>query len=123
MYYTCRYCGKVGVTTARARLREVCPARVCQLLRLRVNKLQARYGMTQAEAHAEAKAEGQAVYNGARSLAHMCPGCGERTTRRWCTECLCINVSAKGKRCGNGASTDGRCDYHAGELAASSRQW
>jgi|SRR5216684_155039 len=50
-YYTCRYCGKLGVTRAYARQqREVCPARECQLARLMANNLRARNGVAKEEA-------------------------------------------------------------------------
>jgi hypothetical protein len=52
-YYTCRYCGEVGVTMANQRQpREVCPARECQLARLAANNLIARRGMTREQADA-----------------------------------------------------------------------
>lgn len=56
-YYTCRYCGTVGVTKANARQqREVCPARSCQLARLASNNLRTRKGLTRQEADAAAAA-------------------------------------------------------------------
>lgn len=134
-YYTCRYCGKVGVTRANARQqREVCPARECQLARLAANNLITRNGMTREQADATAvayMAEGDhrqlrpAPRTAAAAAVHKCPACGQQTARfRWCDECLCINVNAKGSRCANPASTGGKCDYHAdaGALAAS-RDW
>ncbi len=52
-YYTCRYCGKLGVMNANMRQqREVCPARECQLTRLAANRLITRKGMTREQAHA-----------------------------------------------------------------------
>jgi len=52
-YYTCRYCGKLGVTNAnRTQQREVCPARECQLARLAANNLRLRKGMTREQADA-----------------------------------------------------------------------
>jgi hypothetical protein len=52
-YYTCRYCGKPGVTKANARQqREVCPDRTCQLARLTANNLIVRKGMTREQADA-----------------------------------------------------------------------
>lgn len=51
-YYTCRYCGKLGVTKARGQVREVCPARTCQLARLAANNLRVRQGKTAEEANA-----------------------------------------------------------------------
>lgn len=46
--------------------------------------------------------------------AHCCPGCGRQTPMyRWCDDCLCTDVNAKGKRCGNAARIDGKCDHHA----------
>ena len=53
VYYTCRYCGKLGTTTARGQQREVCPARPCQLARLAANNLRTRYGITREEAGAQ----------------------------------------------------------------------
>jgi hypothetical protein len=53
-YYTCRYCGKVGVQRATAApgygAREVCPERECQLARLAANNLITRKGMTREQA-------------------------------------------------------------------------
>jgi hypothetical protein len=50
-YYTCRYCGKLGVSRDSPRQqREVCPARPCQLARLQANNLRLRNGMTREEA-------------------------------------------------------------------------
>jgi hypothetical protein len=106
-YYTCRYCGKPGVTPARGQLREVCPDRACQMLRLKANNWRVRYGVTDADLRGEREIL-------ARSAWHTCPACGERTAQfRWCDSCLCISVNAKGRRCGNAASTDGKCDHHA----------
>lgn len=55
-YYTCRYCGKLGVTKANAKpgrgRREVCEARACQLARLQANRLIARNGVTREDADA-----------------------------------------------------------------------
>ena len=45
-YYTCRYCGKTGITWAKARQpREVCADRACQLLRLQASNWRTRKGM------------------------------------------------------------------------------
>jgi 5-methylcytosine-specific restriction endonuclease McrA len=53
-YYTCRYCGELGVTRASARQqREVCPARACQLARLGANNLRLRNGVTREDADAQ----------------------------------------------------------------------
>lgn len=52
-YYTCRYCGKLGVTTARGMPREVCPADACQLARRAANNLRVRQGLTAGEADAQ----------------------------------------------------------------------
>lgn len=120
-YYTCRYCGKLGVAggTGQQR-REVCPARACQLLRLQANNLRTRKGLTEAEANALLTGQ---LHNGHSRPMHICPTCGERTAQfRWCDGCLCTSVNAKGRRCGNAASADGKCDYHAGQLVTS-RQW
>lgn len=123
VYYTCRYCRKVGVTKVTGQSREVCPDRACQALRLQANNWRVRYGLTEAEANAEISASASA-YNGSRSLLHICPTCGERTAQhRWCDACLCTSVNAKGKRCGNVASADGKCEHHANATLASSRQW
>ena len=51
-YYTCRYCGKLGVTTARGQTREVCTSRACQLARLQANNLIARNGVAREDADA-----------------------------------------------------------------------
>jgi hypothetical protein len=51
-YYTCRYCGELGVTRAKGQIREVCLARECQLTRLAANNLIARKGMTREQADA-----------------------------------------------------------------------
>lgn len=130
-YYTCRYCGKPGVTMAKGQRREVCPARECQLARLTVNNLVARKGMTREQAEAAVaayRAEGdhRGLETEVRRTPHRCSRCGQQTVRyRWCDECLCTEVNAKGRRCGNAASTDGRCDYHAEQASqpAASRQW
>lgn len=54
-YYTCRYCGKLGVTKgATAQRREVCPARACQLARLAANNLRTRKRLTREQADAQA---------------------------------------------------------------------
>jgi Recombination endonuclease VII len=61
VYYTCRYCGNVGVTTARGTTRCVCKARECQLTRLMANNLIARRGLTREQADsqvAEYRAQG-----------------------------------------------------------------
>jgi hypothetical protein len=151
-YYTCRYCGELGIAHGTGRKRRaVCPARACQLARIAANNLRLRSGMTQEDADAQMAAimrgatppQRKAVRSPTDSLGwttvkphrardsrrtalHTCPGCGERTARpRWCDGCLCSSVNTKGRRCGNAASTDGKCDYHAeqaGQLAAS-RQW
>jgi hypothetical protein len=53
-YYTCRYCGTVGVTRANTyQQREVCPARACQLARLAANNLRVRNGLTKEDADAQ----------------------------------------------------------------------
>jgi 5-methylcytosine-specific restriction endonuclease McrA len=53
-YYTCRYCGTVGVTKADVRQqREVCPARACQLARIGANNLRTRNGLTREDADAQ----------------------------------------------------------------------
>jgi 5-methylcytosine-specific restriction endonuclease McrA len=55
-YYTCRYCGKLGVVRASALSgrgrREVCDARECQLARLTVNNMIARKGIPREQADA-----------------------------------------------------------------------
>lgn len=135
-YYTCRYCGKLGVTRTTGTRREVCPARACQLARLAANNLRLRGGLTQEDADAQMTAVVRppadplwwttAQRPRATRPPHTCPGCGEPTARyNWCDGCLCDSVNTKGRRCGNAASTDGKCGYHAaqaGQLAAS-RQW
>jgi hypothetical protein len=138
-YYTCRYCGTLGVQRASSQpghgRREVCEARECQMRRLRVNNLIARNGMTreQAEAAAAYRTEGggdrrrpAATAARTQAAAHRCPGCDTATVNyRWCDACLCTDVNANGKRCGNVASTGGRCEYHAqdGSRLAASRSW
>lgn len=150
-YYTCRYCGEPGVAHGtRQQHREVCPARACQLARIAANNLRLRSGLTREDADAQMAAVVQGITRpqlpAARSPAthplwwttvqpqraratpppHTCPGCGEPTALyRWCDGCLCGSVNAKGRRCGNAASTDGKCDYHAGQAGqlAASRQW
>lgn len=52
-YYTCRYCGELGVAKASAQPREVCPARACQLARLQANNLRLRNGVPKDEADAQ----------------------------------------------------------------------
>jgi hypothetical protein len=53
-YYTCRYCGQLGVTNAnRRQQREVCPARPCQLARLAANNLRTRNGLSREDADAQ----------------------------------------------------------------------
>lgn len=54
-HYTCRYCGKPGVTKATTQPREVCPARECQLARRAANNLRTRQGMTKDEADAHVR--------------------------------------------------------------------
>lgn len=49
-HYICRYCGTPGVTRVTGQAREVCPARECQLLRLKANNWRVRYGLTQTDA-------------------------------------------------------------------------
>jgi hypothetical protein len=123
-YYTCRYCGKLGVTTTRGQVREVCPARPCQLARLQANNLRARNGVTREDADDFAVRIVQSPPP--RSITHCCPRCGEQTANhRWCDECLCTDVNAKGKRCGLAAGVDGQCEHHAhdGGRLASSRTW
>jgi len=52
-YYTCRYCGELGIAHGtNQQRREVCPARACQLARLAANHLVARKGMTREQADA-----------------------------------------------------------------------
>lgn len=52
-YYTCRYCGELGVGNANRRVhREVCPDRPCQLARRQANNLRLRNGWTREEADA-----------------------------------------------------------------------
>lgn len=55
-HYTCRYCGKPGVTKATKSRREVCPARECQLARLAANNLRARSYLTKEEADEQVRA-------------------------------------------------------------------
>ena len=127
-YYVCRYCGELKVAHGtNGQRREVCPARPCQLARRAANNLRVRHGVTADEANAQmagivASATGngygrwQAVspHGTSRSATHICPGCGERTTRhRWCDDCLCTSVNTKGRRCGNLWLIGGKCDYHA----------
>jgi hypothetical protein len=56
-YYTCRYCGKVGVAKGNMKpgrgQREVCPARPCQLARRAANNLRTRNGLTREDADAQ----------------------------------------------------------------------
>jgi hypothetical protein len=89
------------------------------------------YTMATAQVTRKQAQSGIAVYGKrrpvvARRIRHSCPGCGELTAEfRWCDKCLCSDVNAKGKRCGNAASPGGKCGYHAehdGQLAAA-RQW
>lgn len=137
-YYTCRYCGELGVTRTIGQQREVCPARACQLARIAANNLRLRSGLAQEDADAQVTAIVRSSVDPlwwttarpqrARTTRppHTCPGCGEPTGRyQWCGGCLCDSVNTKGRQCGNAASTDGKCDYHAtqaGQLTAS-RQW
>jgi hypothetical protein len=52
-YWTCRYCGRLGVAKVTSgQPREVCPARECQLARLAANNLRLRKGMTREQADA-----------------------------------------------------------------------
>ena len=51
-YYVCRYCGDLNACRRTGQLREVCPARACQLARITANNLRLRQGMTQEEADA-----------------------------------------------------------------------
>ena len=53
-YYTCRYCGALGIAhgTGQQR-REVCPAQACQLARLAANNLRTRYGRSKEDADAQ----------------------------------------------------------------------
>ena len=52
-YWTCRYCGRLGVAKViSGQPREVCPARECQLARLAANNLRLRKGMTREQADA-----------------------------------------------------------------------
>jgi hypothetical protein len=121
-YYTCRYCRKLCAAGAAGQRREVCPALTCQMLRLKANNWRYRYGITQAEA--DAAVTGRGIV--ARSETHRCPGCQRRTGQfRWCEECTCTSVNASGRRCGNKAGADGRCEYHphADGLLAAARQW
>ena len=63
--YTCRYCGRPGVTHgAGGRPREVCEARECQLLRRTANNLIARNGVSRADADDEARRLLQQMKNG-----------------------------------------------------------
>lgn len=52
-YYTCRYCGKLGTAKVTGQLREVCPARSCQLARLAANNLRTRNGLSKEDADAQ----------------------------------------------------------------------
>jgi len=52
-YYTCRYCGELGVTRTIGTRREVCPARACQLARLAANNLRIRKGLSKEAADAQ----------------------------------------------------------------------
>jgi hypothetical protein len=51
-YYTCRYCGELKACKRTVQLREVCPARPCQLARLAANNLRVRNGWTKDDADA-----------------------------------------------------------------------
>jgi hypothetical protein len=124
-HYTCRYCGAPGVTKATGQPREVCPSRECQMARLAANNLRVRNGLSKDEADAQMRVAVTTGYTlplaPLRPRSHKCPGCGEQTERyRWCDACCCTSANAKGRRCSNPASADGRCDFHA---YASSRQW
>lgn len=59
-YYTCRYCGTLGLTQASRKpghgQREVCAAEVCQRARLAANNLRTRHGLTAGEADAQVAA-------------------------------------------------------------------
>lgn len=52
-YYTCRYCGTLGVAKTMGHEREVCPARQCQLARIAANNLRVRDGLTPEAADAQ----------------------------------------------------------------------
>ena len=54
-YFTCRYCGRLGASTAKGQLREVCRDRRCQLARLAANNLIARNGLTREQADAQVR--------------------------------------------------------------------
>lgn len=48
-----------------------------------------------------------------RRARRCCPGCGSSTQNyRWCDDCMCSNVNAKGRRCGNVAGDGGQCEFH-----------
>lgn len=71
-YYTCRYCGTVGMTKAAGQRREVCPARACQLARLTANNLRTRKGLTREEANAAVAAYvGEGDHRQARPTAQQ----------------------------------------------------
>lgn len=52
-YYVCRYCGDLKTCKRTGQLREVCPARTCQLARLAANNLRVRHGLSAEEADAQ----------------------------------------------------------------------
>lgn len=55
-YYTCCYCGELGVSPAKGEPRRVCPARRCQLARLTANNLRTRNGVPRGDADAQVAA-------------------------------------------------------------------
>lgn len=80
-HYTCRYCGKPGVTKGKGQPREVCTARACQLARLAANRLCARQGLSREAADAHVKAvmgSGNAVMEQGTPTAY-----GRWSARRW----------------------------------------
>lgn len=103
-HYVCRYCGTPGVTKVTGQPREVCPAALCQALRLNENRTRH---------DGRPRNAGGRYLLSVRTAEHKCPGCGQPTVNyRWCDACLCVSTNAKGKRCQNKALIDGTCASH-----------
>lgn len=134
-YYNCRYCFRLGVTTAQGQRREVCLDELCQAQRLNDNREQhdgrprpVAIGLRLSD-DADRRTRFAAIAMDAlpltmltaRATWHLCPSCGNTTANhRWCDGCLCTSRNSKGRRCGNGAVEGGRCEHHAAAMVLQS---
>jgi hypothetical protein len=133
--YTCRYCGKAGVTRKTGTKRQVCERAECQKRRHAPKKIDAKprsmpESTTRPRLHPEHHCPGcEAITQNfmwcddclrtnvkGRRRCHRCQAVTQNY--RWCDDCLCTSSNTKGKRCRNVATSDGQCEYHSGQRLA-----